>query len=113
MSDCRKQRGILWMQRDTRSRVLSVLSYEGQAEMLTIPDKVEGLTVMSIDDRAFSGNSSLCRIRLPETLQTIGERAFAGCRMLEEIHLPKNLETMECRAFEGCRNLKSVRLRGA
>lgn len=105
--------GILWMQRDDTGRYLLVLSYEGQAEMLTIPDKVEGLAVMSIDDRAFSGNSSLCRIRLPETLQTIGERAFAGCRMLEEIHLPKNLETMECRAFEGCRNLKSVRLPGS
>lgn len=65
----------------------------------------EEYTVTSIADGAFSGNTVLNTVILPDTLTEIGNGAFSGCSALKIISLPDNLELIGTAAFEGCENL--------
>jgi hypothetical protein len=56
-----------------------VVSYVGNASSLTIPETIQGMTVIEIGESAFEGNVTLVSIDLPDTIQVIGRRAFAGC----------------------------------
>ena len=57
---------------------------------------------------AFSGNTSLSTVVLPEGLREIGASAFAGCTALTTVNIPKSVETIGESAFDGCRRLSSV-----
>ena len=52
---------------------------------ITIPETVEGMTVVEIGPSAFEGNSNLTSIDLPDTITIIGKRAFAGCTNLSRM----------------------------
>lgn len=98
-----------------------------------IPEKIGGVTVTTIGDRAFYGNDSLktltipdtvtiiedlafaqCGItslEIPESVVSIGDMAFFQCFLLEEISFPDSLSSIGCRAFYGCESLyKAERL---
>lgn len=108
--------------------------------VVTIPDKVKGLTVTTISNRAFKECQALTRVVIPATVTTIGSTDFAsamgafhgcssitsfslpssltligrgtfsGCVSLTEIKLPSSLTTLGSNAFDGCSALKSVEL---
>lgn len=88
---------------DTLTLVGTVL----QAERIVIPDTVDGLKVVAIDQGAFA-NSYAKEFILPDTIEKIGAQAFLGCKNLETIVLPKNLKHIEPGAFACCYNLKSI-----
>ena len=56
-----------------------VVSYEGTAASLTIPETVENMTVVEIGVEAFMDNKQLMSIDLPDTITIIRARAFKGC----------------------------------
>ncbi len=64
-------------------------------------------TVMILSN-AFSGNTALTTVVLPEGLREIGASAFAGCTALTTVNIPKSVETIGENAFDGCRRLSSV-----
>ena len=72
-------------------------SYKGK---LTIPEKVNGMPVISITKHAFL-NCKLTDIILPEGLTTIYTEAFSGCS-LETITLPSTITTIANYSFEFC-----------
>ena len=53
--------------------------------IVDVPDVVYGYCVTSVAPYAFSGCTSIERIRLPFNIMNIGERAFSGCGMQELI----------------------------
>ena len=59
--------------------ICALVSYDGTAASLTIPETVEGLTVVEIGVEAFMGNTALVSIDLPDTITVIRARAFKGC----------------------------------
>ncbi len=60
------------------------VSYSGEFK---VPEKSpDGLTVVEIDDMAFSG-SKVTKIVIPATVKYITETCFAGCRELKEIEV--------------------------
>ena len=65
--------------------ILRVRSYDGTATSLTIPQTVEGYTVVEIGTSAFEGNQVLQSIDLPDSIQTIGRRAFKDCSNLRSM----------------------------
>ena len=67
------------------NNTLEIVGYTGTAASLTIPATVNGMTVVRVGDAAFTGNTTLTSIDLPDSIQTIGSRAFAGCTKLSEI----------------------------
>ena len=66
------------------------------------------VTVRSIGQSAFSGNSKLKEIDLPVIVYSIGASAFYNCSSLEKIRLPYLLTSIGKNAFEGCNNLKTI-----
>ena len=66
------------------------------------------ITVMSIDDYAFTG-CKITSLTLPDELTDIGQSAFYGCE-LEEIHMPDKLRQIPVGVFQGCQRLSTVYL---
>ena len=68
---------------DTTCRVAY---YMGNASSLSIPDIVNGMTVVEIGEEAFMGNTYLTSIDLPDTIVIIRARAFKNCSNLREMN---------------------------
>lgn len=64
--------------------------------------------ISAIKDGAFSGNSFVKTVYLPESVLSIGAYAFKNCFNLQRIILPKNLKTIGVGAFYNCINLKTL-----
>lgn len=58
-----------------------------------------------INDNAFSGNTALTSIDIPEGVTLIGRGAFANCTGLQNISLPNSLQILRA-TFSGCTNLQ-------
>lgn len=104
-----------------------VVSYEGTAEHVIIPDGVKGIglsafencglstvelpeSVTTIETYAFRSCEKLEKIELPAGVKTIEEEAFAYCTVLKDIKLPDGVTKIEKAAFSGCHGLKEIKL---
>ena len=79
---------------------INITGYTGNAEILMIPELVDGKTVTKIDTQAFM-NSSIKEIKLPNTITTIADEAFVGCYNLTTIDLPTSLMNLGTYVFSG------------
>ncbi len=79
----------------------AVISYEGNEEVIIIPDSYAGKTVRMLGDSVFAGHPEIKKVRLPAGLTYIGSRAFDGCTALRSLRLPDSLEIMDQYAFTG------------
>ena len=78
--------------RDYEYRVLEdgaaeITSYSGKDSVLKIPNTLDGKTVTSIGDEAFSGCRALTSIELPDSVTSMGVNLFAGCESLKNIQV--------------------------
>ena len=71
-----------------------VTGYTGTAEVLVLPEKLDGIPLTAVTSGAFAGNTHLKKIFLPEAVLLVGEGAFAGCTSLEEILCARNHATV-------------------
>ncbi len=72
----------------------------------------DGETVTAIRDRAFSENTAIRSVLLPETLCDIGFGAFYGCTALGDIRIPAGVTAIREYTFSGCTSLRAVTLPG-
>ena len=87
-----------------------VYRYLGKEGMLTIPDTIENLPVKKISTAAFMGNSGICDVTIPDTVEVIDYHAFYGCSDLYRVYMPKNLVSIGESAFENCKALLDIEL---
>ena len=84
-------------------------SYAGE---ITIPESVEydGYTynVVSILGGAFSLNSELTAVTIPNSITKIGQYAFSGCENLKSVSIGNKVGEIGEYAFNDCKNLESV-----
>lgn len=78
--------------------------------VLNIPQKINGKTVISVNDEAFYGCNKLTEIMLPDTVRIIGESAFSACTALTEFDMPDSVENIGKSVFSKCYALKRVSL---
>ena len=72
----------------------------GGSITLTIPDKINGVSVTAIGDRAFYGLKNLIGVlRLPAAITRIGAEAFYGTG-LSTVYLPSSLSACGASAFD-------------
>ena len=72
----------------------------GGSITLTIPDKINGVSVTAIGDRAFYGLKNLTGVlRLPAAITRIGAEAFYGTG-LSTVYLPSSLSACGASAFD-------------
>lgn len=84
--------------------------YAGSATKVRIPSVYNGLTVTQIGDSAFSGNSKITDIKMPDSIVEIGYNAFLRCKSLVDIKLSKNLKVINGSVFDGCISLTEIEL---
>lgn len=87
---------------------VTITAYLGQEKEVLVPQKIDGLPVVEIADRAFQNNTALRAVQLPEGIRQIGWFAFSGCALLETVVLPSSLETVCYGAFENCNSSMGV-----
>ena len=89
---------------------LSITGYRGFETEITIPSHINGVSVASVGEDAFSLNKSLRKVTIEEGIREIGPSAFYSCTSLTEISLPTSLQSIRSSAFYGCTGLAEISL---
>lgn len=69
---------------------------------ITLPN-----SVTSIEEKAFSGCTSLTNIMIPNSVLSIGNYAFWSCTSLTHVTIPENVTTVGICAFRECASLSA------
>lgn len=77
----------------------TITKYDGNVRALTIPDTLDGYTVVAIGSSAFAKNTYLQSVVIPDTVTVIQESAFAECTNLSGVALSEGLVDLGCNAF--------------
>lgn len=80
----------------------TITGYTGSEANLTIPSEIDGYTVKVIGQGAFSQNSTLQTVVLPDTVETIERLAFENCTF-SSIDLPDSVTSISMYAFAGAK----------
>ncbi len=65
-----------------------ITSYTGGGAVVSVPEKYEGVPVISIGKNAFYGNTTITSVTLPMTVLNIDNKAFAKCENLTVLNMP-------------------------
>ena len=86
-------------------------AYTGSSKEVEVPATLDGYTVLTIGDRAFSDNPRITSVTIPPTVTSIGWFAFSGCVSLEQINLPATVASISYGAFQNCPSTMTVTCR--
>ena len=75
---------------------------------IVIPSEIDGYTVTTIGDRAFSTNTSITAIFIPDTIISIGARAFYGCTGITEMTIPASVTKIGTQIIYKCDALNTL-----
>lgn len=87
---------------------VSVTGCVSSAISISIQEKIDGYTVTSIGEGAFSNCTELVGLTIPESVETLGEGAFYGCTSLTEITIPSGIKEIPSGTFAYCTALENV-----
>ncbi|MCR5653220.1 MAG: leucine-rich repeat protein, partial [Ruminococcus sp.] len=88
---------------------VSVTDYNGSSAKVKIPDwDGKGNFVTSIDEYAFTGNTDITEVIIPDGVESIGTEAFKRCTSLTSVTIPNSVVSIAQKAFYGCSGLTSV-----
>ena len=99
--------GIEYTDVDSRHVEVTGCNLTGDVE---IPKSIGGSSVIGIGDDAFSGNTSITSVKIPDGVTSIGGAAFRGCSGLTSINIPDGVTSIGWFAFEGCSGLTSINI---
>jgi hypothetical protein len=95
-------------------RNLVIVKYTGASAAVVVPAEIEGITVVGIGEKAFSGNTTMKSVTIPDSVTFIDEDAFDKCTGLAGITIPasvirigENVTDAED-AFDGCTGLTDI-----
>ena len=88
----------------------TITQYNGNVSALTIPETLDGHTVVGIAKEVFKNNTRLKIVNIPNSVTSIGTSAFEGCSNLYSITLSKGLTKLGRRVFANCQSLASVEI---
>jgi hypothetical protein len=77
-----------------------ITKYTGKTAQVRIPATIQEMPVREIGGGAFSGNTTITGVIIPEGVTEIGNYAFGRCGNLTSITLPKTLTTLGESAFQ-------------
>lgn len=89
---------------------VTITEYIGSSEDVIVPSSIESYPVTVIDGWAFTHQTTIQSITLPDTIQQIGLEAFSYCRGLTSFTFGGQETTILGYAFYGCNNLTEIKL---
>jgi len=81
---------------------ITITSYIGSDEFVTIPDEINGLPVTAIGASAFPNNSFLKGVSIPKSVTSIGDYAFCASVNLTSVTIPTNVTSIGNFVFIEC-----------
>ena len=87
---------------------VTITRYSGSAKKVDIPKTIDGKSVTSIGDCAFSNCTSLTSITIPNSVTGIGANAFEYCSNITSLTIPDSVTSIGYGAFNGCTSLTSI-----
>lgn len=88
---------------------LTITGYIGNDGKASIPETINGMSVIAIAPYAFKDNDSLFEIIIPATVKTIGAGAFEGSA-LSTVTMHPGVTVIEAGAFQDCVYLSHIDL---
>lgn len=86
----------------------AITGYSGDESVLTVPDSLDGHTVIALENKALY-KAAIAELILPDSLEVIGNFAAMYCENLEKVTFGKNIKNIGVSAFESeGDNTKSV-----
>lgn len=77
-----------------------IVSYSGTEPNVTVPDTLDGNTVVAIGEAAFMSNTTMRTLKLNKSLESIGAYAFCACTSLTGVDIPSGVWSIGELAFE-------------
>lgn len=87
---------------------ICIYDYTGNATEVIIPRTYKNKMVMEISLRAFSNNTNIKSVVIPDTIKIIDAYAFNGCSSLSIINIPESVEIIGEFIFKDCSSLKKI-----
>ncbi|MDE6363099.1 MAG: leucine-rich repeat domain-containing protein, partial [Lachnospiraceae bacterium] len=100
----------LWRYKKREDGTLVICDYKGDAEVVTVPEKIGRAVVTEIAKLAFIGCKTIKQVLVPGTVKTIGHRAFFNCKHLEKVTLCEGVTEIGTQAFGACDSLTEIRI---
>ena len=85
-----------------------ISNYNGSAEKVDIPKKIDGKSVTCIGAYAFDYCSNITSVTIPDSVTSISQFAFVNCENLTDVTIPDSVMGIDDWAFCGCTSLKSI-----
>ena len=89
---------------------VTITGYTGPGGDVVIPHEIDGLPVIAIADKAFSGNTDITGVIMRDGLVSIGDEAFYKCTSLKSVTIPGSVMQMGDYIFQRCTSLEEVSL---
>lgn len=89
---------------------LKITDFDESVTDVEIPSEINGKTVTTIEQYAFSSCKSLKSVTIPDSIISIGYRAFGNCSAMTSITIPDSVTSIGSNVFYGCTGLQSVTL---
>lgn len=88
----------------------TITDYIGDESYVSIPNKLDGYSVVKIGDYAFSGKESILEVSVPDGVTTIGASTFQDSENITKIKLSNDIARIDVSAFCGCKSLKNINI---
>ena len=95
---------------ESEDGTLSIFEYKGNDINVVIPSEINGQKITRIAYGAFSGNTLIKTITIPDSVENIDDFAFAECSSLESMILPATIAEIDMSSFYNCSSLLSLRI---
>ena len=87
-----------------------ITGFEGEPEIICIPEFIDGKPVSEIRENAFYRCKSLEKVIIPKSVEKVGHHAFYECSSLETAIIEGSINTVEEGSFFDCSSMKTVEL---
>ena len=84
---------------------ITIASCTGSDSAVVIPNSINGYYVTSVGINAFTGNTSLISVTVPNSVTNIGDEAFGSCTNLTSVILPDSTVSIGDGSFGACFSL--------
>jgi hypothetical protein len=86
----------------------AITGYSGTAAEIVIPSMIAGKPVTRIVGTAFTNNTTITSVKMPNSLQGMDNSVFSGCTNLNSVDFGSGLQNINPGAFSGCSSLQSI-----
>lgn len=92
------------------SGAIRLLAYDGCAASVDVPERIDGVSVVSLATNIFRGHEEIECVSLPDSIEHAGNHVFDGCTNLKSVRLSAALADVNPTMFLNCPALVEVTL---